>query len=199
MSGRPHTLRRAQVVPVPIDEAFAFFVDPSNLETITPPWLRFRIVAAPPQFERGALIRYRLRLFGVPIGWVTEITAWEPPETFIDKQIRGPFRLWEHRHLLTATAHGTEIADEVRYRLFLGPLGELVRRLVVRRWLDRIFDYRARAVAEWFATNGQTSRTRLDGSDAPEKLKRSKPDRTPRSGKGGDHARIEDREVARHG
>ena len=153
MSGRAHTLRRTQVVPATLDEAFAFFADPHNLEAITPPWLRFRIVEAPAQVERGALIRYRLRLFGIPIGWLTEITAWEPPGHFVDKQVRGPFRVWEHRHRLTATAGGTEIADEVRYRLFLGPLGELVRRLVVRRWLDGIFDYRARAVAEWFAAN----------------------------------------------
>ncbi len=150
-----HTLRRTQVVPAPLEEAFAFFADPYNLEAITPPWLRFRIVDAPAQVERGALIRYRLRLFGVPIGWLTEITAWEPPDAFIDEQIRGPFQLWEHRHLLRATADGTEIADEVRYRLFLGPIGELVRRLVVGRWLEGIFDYRTRAVAEWFATNRQ--------------------------------------------
>ena len=153
MSGRAHTLRRTQVVPAPLDEAFAFFADPYNLETITPPWLRFRIVEAPAQVERGVLIRYRLKLFGIPIGWLTEITAWEPPGRFIDKQIRGPFKLWEHLHTLAATDDGTEISDEVRYRLFLGPLGELVRRLVVRRWLDSIFDYRTRAVAEWFAAN----------------------------------------------
>ena len=150
MSDRAHILRRTQVVPATLDEAFAFFADPYNLEEITPPWLRFRIVEAPAQIERGVHIRYRLKLFGIPIGWLTEITAWEQPGHFIDKQIRGPFQPWEHLHTLTATDGGTEIADEVRYRLFLGPVGELVRRLVIRRWLDRIFDYRTRAVADWF-------------------------------------------------
>jgi hypothetical protein len=140
-------------VAAPLDEAFAFFADPYNLEAITPPWLRFRIVDAPAQLERGTLLRYRLRLFGLPIGWLTEIRAWEPPGAFTDVQLRGPFQLWEHRHRLTAIPDGTEIADEVRYELFLGPLGELGRRLVVRRWLDGIFDYRGRAVAEWFAAN----------------------------------------------
>jgi ligand-binding SRPBCC domain-containing protein len=147
----PHTLRRTQVVPAPPDEAFALFASPYNLEAITPPWLRFRIVAAPAQLGRDAIIRYRLRLFGIPIRWLTQITAWEPPGEFVDTQTRGPFALWEHTHRLTATANGTEIADEVRYRLFLGPFGELVQRVVVRRWLDAIFDYRARAVDEWFA------------------------------------------------
>ena len=150
MSDAHHTLRRTQVVATPLEETFAFFADPHNLEAITPPWLRFRIVEAPAHLERGALLRYRLRLFGVPIGWLTEIRAWDPPGEFTDVQMRGPFQLWEHRHRLTAIGNGTEITDEVRYRLFLGPLGELVRRVVVGRWLDSIFDYRARAVAEWF-------------------------------------------------
>lgn len=145
-----HVLRRTQVVPAPVDEAFALFADPYNLEAITPPWLRFRIVEAPAALERGALIRYRLRLFGLPIGWLTEITIWEPPGEFTDVQMRGPFALWEHRHRLTATAGGTEIADEVRYRLFFGPLGELARRIFVKRWLDAIFDHRERAVSDWF-------------------------------------------------
>ena len=150
MKGTVHTLRRTQVVPASLEEAFALFADAGNLEAITPPWLRFRIVEAPAQLETGALIRYRLRLFGVPIGWRTEITAWEPPHEFVDTQLRGPFALWEHHHRLTPTANGTEIEDEVRYRLFFGPVGKLVQRAVIRRWLDAIFDYRARAVAEWF-------------------------------------------------
>jgi ligand-binding SRPBCC domain-containing protein len=146
-----YVLRRTQVVPVPIDEAWAFFGDPHNLEAITPPWLRFRIVEAPATLGRGSLIRYRLRLFGVPIGWRTEITAWNEPGHFVDTQLRGPFRLWEHHHRLTPVEGGTEIADEVRYGLFFGPLGRLIRTVIVRRWVDAIFDYRTQAVAEWFA------------------------------------------------
>ena len=42
-----YVLERTQVVPVPIEEAFTFFADARNLERITPPWLRFRIVEAP--------------------------------------------------------------------------------------------------------------------------------------------------------
>lgn len=70
---RTYTLERTQVVPVGIDDAFAFFADAGNLERITPSWLRFRIVEAPERLERGAVIRYRLGLFGLPIGWRTEI------------------------------------------------------------------------------------------------------------------------------
>jgi ligand-binding SRPBCC domain-containing protein len=143
---RPYVLERIQVVPVPIDTAFAFFADARNLERITPAWLRFRIVEAPAALSAGARLRYRLTLFGIPIRWRTEIVAWTPPRGFVDVQRRGPFLVWEHTHRLRPVAGGTEIYDNVRYRLFLGPLGALVRRLVIRGWLERIFDYRAAQV-----------------------------------------------------
>jgi len=141
------TLERTQVVPVPIDGAFAFFAEARNLESITPPWLRFRIVAAPARLGRGARLTYRLRLFGVPIRWQTEIVAWQPPHGFTDRQLSGPYPLWEHTHRLTALAGGTEIYDHVAYRVPLEPLASLVAPLTVERWLDAIFDYRAARVA----------------------------------------------------
>ena len=131
-------LEREQVVPVPLDRAFAFFADPWNLERITPPWLHFRILEAPDELREGSLLRYRLRLFGVPISWTTRIDAWEPPHRFVDRQLRGPYRLWEHTHTLEAVDGGTRIRDRVRYRT---PAG----RLLVARTLRAIFDFRAQA------------------------------------------------------
>jgi ligand-binding SRPBCC domain-containing protein len=145
---RAYALERTQVVAAPLEEAFAFFADAANLERITPPWLRFRILEAPAELHAGAWLRYRLSLFGVPIRWRTEIVDWSPPRGFTDVQRRGPYLLWEHTHRLAAVDGGTEIYDHVRYRLFGGPLGALAQRLLVARWLDEIFDYRAARTAE---------------------------------------------------
>jgi ligand-binding SRPBCC domain-containing protein len=140
--GREHVLERTQVVPFPVEDAFGFFADARNLERITPPWLRFRILEAPPELRAGSRLRYRLRLFGVPIGWRTEITEWTPPRGFTDVQRRGPFRVWVHTHRLTPVAGGTEIHDHVRYGLYVGLFLP-----VVRRWVEQIFDFRARTVS----------------------------------------------------
>lgn len=139
-------LERSQVVPVDVDEAFAFFADAWNLEAITPPWLRFRILEAPPMLERGSLLLYRLRLFGVAIRWRTEIAEWRPPFRFTDVQLAGPYRRWEHTHRLGQVAGGTEIHDRVVYRLPFEPLASALAPVTVRPWLRAIFDYRAEQI-----------------------------------------------------
>jgi ligand-binding SRPBCC domain-containing protein len=152
MSAHVHTLRREQRLAHPIDEVFAFFGDARNLEAITPPLLRFRVMdsgADAIAMGPGALIRYRLRVRRVPVGWLTVIRAWDPPLRFVDEQLRGPYALWHHTHTFQALDDGaTLMGDVVRYALPGGPLGELARRLFVARDLEAIFDYRARRIVE---------------------------------------------------
>lgn len=144
-----HILERRQRVELPIDEAFAFYGDARNLELITPPWVGFEVTTpAPIEMGVGTLIEYRLRLHRVPVQWRTRIEAWEPPHRFVDAQIKGPCSLWEHTHTFEADSPGaTIIEDRIRYAIPFGPLGNLADRLLVRRDLRQIFDYRRDAVA----------------------------------------------------
>jgi ligand-binding SRPBCC domain-containing protein len=148
-----YTLNREITVPVPAGEAFAFFEDPRNLARITPAWLNFRITTREPvEMRAGAVIEYRIRWLGLSLRWQTTITAYDPPRYFVDEQSRGPYRLWRHRHLIEPAPGGARIADHVEYALPLGWLGRIAHRLVVRRQLERIFDFRARAIADYFAS-----------------------------------------------
>lgn len=141
-----HVLRRTLILPLPRDRVFEFFADAENLERITPPALSFRIVTPRPiEMREGALIEYRLTLVGIPFRWVTEITRWDPPNEFIDTQLSGPYRQWIHRHTFREVDRGTEIVDEVRYRLPLWPFGEAALP-VVRLQLRAIFNHRQTAV-----------------------------------------------------
>jgi len=152
-----HVLRREQRLQGPPEEVFEFFGDARNLEAITPPLLRFRMLTPEPVVMRaGTRLRYRLRVRGVPVSWLTEIREWDPPRRFVDEQLRGPYALWHHTHTFADDgAGGTLMVDEVRYRLALGVLGELAHRLVVRGDLERIFDYRAVRVPELLAARAR--------------------------------------------
>ena len=82
-----HTFESKIWLPQPIDDIFLFFADARNLQRITPPFLKFTVISpAPITMARGARIRYRLRLHGIPISWESEITAREPPHGFVDEQ-----------------------------------------------------------------------------------------------------------------
>lgn len=144
---RTHVLERAQRLPGTPAEVFPFFADALNLERITPPWLRFRVLSPRPvEMGPGALLEYRLRLHGVPIRWRTRIAIWEPPHRFVDLQLSGPYRLWHHTHTFEREGEGTLMRDLVRYALPLGPLGACAHAAFVRRDVERIFEFRREAV-----------------------------------------------------
>jgi ligand-binding SRPBCC domain-containing protein len=142
-------LHRELWLPQPLDHVFPFFADAANLELLTPPWLSFEILSPRPiSMGVGTLIDYRLRLRGIPLRWRSEISAWEPPFRFVDRQVRGPYRLWEHEHRFESRDGGTLASDHVRYAV-LG--GTLANRLFVAPDLARIFDYRTAKMHELFA------------------------------------------------
>jgi ligand-binding SRPBCC domain-containing protein len=161
-----HNFETSMFLPMPREAVFGFFSDASNLGRITPPELGFEILTPVPiRLEEDALIDYQIRLFGVPIRWQTRIAKWDPPNEFVDEQLRGPYRTWVHTHRFRERDGGTEIADTVRWALRGHPFGEIVRPLV-RRKIEKIFRFRAAAVHRHIDEEGRgaTPESRLEGS-----------------------------------
>jgi ligand-binding SRPBCC domain-containing protein len=134
---------------------FEFFANAANLEAITPPWLKFRIVtSAPLQMAQGTRIEYQIDWCFMKMKWLSEIVEWDPPCLFSDKQLRGPYQSWLHRHTFVEADGGTHIIDSVRYQLPLGLLGIAAHRLKVRSELEAIFDFRATRIRELLTPAG---------------------------------------------
>jgi ligand-binding SRPBCC domain-containing protein len=143
-----HTFADELWLPRPRAEVFPFFADAANLETITPPWVNFKILTPLPAAMRaGARIEYQIRIHGVPVRWQTDITLWEPPRQFRDEQRRGPYRQWIHTHEFAEQAGGTLCRDRVDYAVWGG---HMINALFVRRDVARIFKYRRETLERLF-------------------------------------------------
>ena len=147
-------LHAEQLLPVNIETAWAFFSSPNNLALITPPEMGF-ITLTPmadgAEIYTGMLIDYTVKpLFGISLRWQTEIMSVQKPHSFTDKQLKGPYRLWEHTHTFTQTDKGVLMKDEVKYQLPFGLLGGLAHALLVRKKLQALFRYRKAAIERIF-------------------------------------------------
>ena len=133
-------LHREAIVAAPLEATFAFFSDAANLQHLTPPWINFTIrTPLPIVMHEGAVIDYRIGLYGLPIPWRTLIEVWEPGCRFVDLQVAGPYRWWRHEHRFEADPMGTRVIDVVRYV----PRAAWISARLVRRDVERIFAYRA--------------------------------------------------------
>ena len=127
-------------LPKSLSEVFSFFADARNLEQLTPARFRFRVLSSGPVIMgEGTKIDYRLRIYGIPVRWQSEITKWEPPYRFVDHQRRGPYQLWVHEHRFEGRGGLTRVDDFVRYAVFGG---HVVDRFLVQRDLPRLFRFR---------------------------------------------------------
>lgn len=150
---RTYLLERETLIPAPVAEVWSFFSDPHNLARITPGYLRFRVLRCPDTdtIYEGMLIEYRVSpVPGIPLRWVTLIRSVNDKACFMDKQLEGPYKLWEHTHTFEARDQGTLMKDSVRYALPFGFLGRWLHRLWVRRQLAGIFNYREEVIRKLF-------------------------------------------------
>lgn len=147
-------LRKETFVQRPLHEVFEFFSRPENLELITPPWLGFRILTPSPiLMKERTVVDYTVMLMGMRVHWQSLISEYQPPHRFVDEQLKGPYAFWRHTHTFSEVEGVTLIADEVEYGMPFGLLGRVIRKVMVHRQLQAIFNYRAGVIEQLFGTD----------------------------------------------
>lgn len=149
-----------QFLPINIKRAWDFFSDAENLSVITPPELGFKIVTHVKDGEiyEGMLIDYKVSpLFKIPIHWQTEIVKVDKPYSFTDRQLKGPYKLWEHTHQFFEKENGILMKDQVKYQLPFGIVGELTHSILVRDKIENIFVYRKQILNQIFNAHGNSN------------------------------------------
>jgi ligand-binding SRPBCC domain-containing protein len=147
-----YTLKKEQFVPTDIDTCWDFFSQPKNLQTITPPYMGFKILhGAAERMYPGQIIEYKVSpVLNIPMQWVTEIKHVVDNKLFVDNQMIGPYKLWHHKHFFEVKENGVLMTDIVHYALPFGILGQIAHALFVKKQLQTIFDYREQKVIELF-------------------------------------------------
>ncbi|MFV0167257.1 SRPBCC family protein [Empedobacter falsenii] len=148
-----YRLYREQQLYCDIDTAWRFFSSPMNLSEITPKDMAFTVLSEDqdqPIFE-GMLINYSVSpLLGIPLKWQTKIIQVEHQKSFTDFQQKGPYKYWKHFHEFIPNEKGILMKDTVEYELPFGVLGNIVHSLLVKKKLNKIFDYRQHVLKKLF-------------------------------------------------
>lgn len=71
----------------------------------------------------------------------------DAPDYFVDEQVKGPFRKFRHVHEFVQVPTGTKMVDRIEFAAPFGPLGWLVEKLVLARYLRKLVETRNRHIA----------------------------------------------------
>jgi ligand-binding SRPBCC domain-containing protein len=124
---------------------FAFHESPGALIRLTPPWEKVKLLQGGDSIRPGSRVVLKTWIGPFPIRWEAEHTEYESGRLFADRQVTGPFARWYHRHLCLDDAQGgTLLRDEVDCEPPLGPLGRWLGEGLIRRKLEKLFDFRHR-------------------------------------------------------
>ena len=148
-----HQYKTEQLLPIGIEEAWRFFSSPKNLAVITPAELDFKILSNLEEEEiyEGMKIDYILKpLLKIPLHWQTEIIKVNKGKNFTDRQVKGPYKIWEHTHTFKPVKDGILMKDTIRYQLPFGFLGNIAHRLFVKKKIENIFIYRKNTLEKMF-------------------------------------------------
>ena len=146
-----YELRTIQELPISLKKSWDFFSSPVNLKKITPEHMNFNILTDFNKMYEGQIIKYKVSPFPFfRVGWTTKITFVEEPFSFIDKQVSGPFNLWEHEHRFEKSGKNTIAYDIVKFKLPIGLLGRIFGSGLVRYQLNKIFEFRKTQLNKMF-------------------------------------------------
>ena len=131
------------VLPTDIETAFALALDiDEHIASMAPSGERAIGGVRTGTIGLTEEVTWRARHFGVPFTMTSRITELERPSRFVDSQVRGPFQRFRHEHRFEVVDGGTRLFDRVEFDARCGPIGRVVERLLLERYLRQLIDQR---------------------------------------------------------
>jgi ligand-binding SRPBCC domain-containing protein len=96
----------------------------------------------------GEQVEWRGKAFGLWWKHRSEITIYDGPQRFRDSMVNGAFKSYEHDHYFAINGGATIMRDVVCFEAPAGPIGKIVDRLLLDRYLYRLIVQRAETIRE---------------------------------------------------
>ncbi len=126
-----------------LEDTFDFLLQPENIKLISPPEMDLVFVDAPKILELGSVLKFKVQSYGMVQEIAHEITALSRPESFVEKQVKGPLKHWVHEHILEVDESGiVTVIDRIEFEPPRGLAGLLVTESKILDALDDGFAHR---------------------------------------------------------
>ena len=134
-----------------VERVFSWHERDGVIARLTPPWAPLEMISRSGQWvEKGVRVKFRIKFFGISMVWLAEHFDYEKNVVFKDRQLKGPFSVWEHTHRFIPDGESVYepnmfMEDRVRFKLPFGLLS-LPFYGLAKKEFDRMFSYRHRVL-----------------------------------------------------
>ena len=140
-------------VKAPLSVVAAFHHDSRALKQLTPPPVFVQLHRVEPLGD-DSVADFTLWMGPLPVRWVAVHSQVDPMIGFTDRQVRGPFAYWVHKHSFVPQDAGTtDVIDEIQAEFGKGLWGLLGRFM----WLNLPFMFAYRGWVTRRATERNAS------------------------------------------
>jgi uncharacterized protein len=134
----------SSTVLAPADFVYQWHTREGAFKRLTPPWENVELVNKVNDFEHlEATIK--VKKFGLPITWTAQHYDVVPGRQFKDRQLKGPFKCWNHDHVFEPLAKDrTKMTDSINWELPLHAFTYMLHGYAIQKDVFSMLEYRHR-------------------------------------------------------
>jgi uncharacterized protein len=130
-----------------VEALFSWHAREGAISRLTPPWAPLKMIARTGSgIKKGVKVKFRLKVFKIPMIWEAEHIEYEKNRLFKDHQVKGPFSKWIHTHKFESGGTDESIMeDNIEFKLPFGLFSMPFNGFAIKEF-KRMFEYRHRVL-----------------------------------------------------
>ncbi|PAE37958.1 SRPBCC family protein [Bacillus sp. 7884-1] len=137
-------IEHKQFIKAPLEVCFNLARD-VNVHTQTTLKTKERAVGGVTKglLEEGDSVTWEAVHFGIKQRLTSRVIFMEKPHSFVDVMVKGAFKSFIHIHQFVNEEEGTTMIDHFQYKSRFGPIGVLIDKLFLEKYMKRFIAMRA--------------------------------------------------------